>query len=269
MWGTFLHRWLRVPYTLYVHTNQSPKQPKATILFIHGIGNSGAAWEKVLEKLPQDLHVITIDLLGFGSSPRPRWATYNAKTQARSVIATLVKLRLRRPVIIVGHSLGALVAVEVAKRYPLIVRALVLCSPPFYQPPDAPAKYDALLRSLYRLIQKHPEQTIKISALALRLGLVNKVFSLNEEALPSYMGALEASIINQTSLEDAKQLKKPMHVLVGRLDPVVIRRNLKELAAANPHVQLTSVTAGHEVQGRLVPAVTSAITRVAMAKNQK
>lgn len=259
MRDALLHRWLRIPYTLHVHTNRAPTRPKATVLFIHGIGNSGAAWGDVIARLPDDLHVITIDLLGFGSSPRPRWATYSAKTQARSVIATLVKLRLRRPVIIVGHSLGALVAVEVAKRYPLIVRSLILCSPPFYQPPDTPARYDTLLRSLYRLIHRHPEQTIKISALALRLGLVNKAFSLDEKALPSYMGALEASIINQTSLEDAKRLKKPTHVLAGRLDPVVVGRNLKELAATNPHVELTSVTAGHEVQGRLVPAAVSAI----------
>lgn len=229
------------------------------MLFIHGIGNSGAAWNEVVAQLPSDLHIITIDLLGFGGSPRPLWATYSAKTQARSVIATLVKLRLRRPVIIVGHSLGALVAVEVAKRYPLIVRSLVLCSPPFYQPVHVAGRRDKLLRSLYRMIQKHPEQVMRISALALKLGLTNKAFSLSDDDLTSYMGALEASIINQTSLEDAKQLKKPIRLIVGRLDPVVLMRNLKTLAAANSLVSLKTVLTGHEVQGRMIPVVVAAI----------
>ena len=65
-------------------------------------------------------------MLGFGQSPRPQWAVYDAKTQARSVIATLLKLRFSTPLTIVGHSLGALVAIEMALRYPLLVKKLFL-----------------------------------------------------------------------------------------------------------------------------------------------
>lgn len=266
MWNTITHRWLKIPYTLHVGMRHRAKKPRATVLFIHGIGTSSAAWTEVINELPDDLNVISIDLLGFGKSPRPAWAVYNAKTQARSVIATLVKLRLDSRLIIVGHSLGALVAVEVARRYPLIVKSLVLCSPPFYNEratrrilPNS----ERFLRRLYRMAQKHPDQVIKVSGIAHRYGLINKTFDLNNENVASYMSALEATIVNQTSLTDAKKLKKPMTILHGVFDPVVIRRNLRELEKANKRVKLKMILAGHEVQGRYVQSTVKTVKAAA------
>jgi len=106
MQDRLIHRWLHIPYALHTRVINAKVKPIATVLFIHGMGNSGRAWNKVIDKLPNDIRVVTIDLLGFGQSPRPAWAVYSAKTQARSVLATLLRLRLQGPVIIVGHSLG-------------------------------------------------------------------------------------------------------------------------------------------------------------------
>lgn len=255
MWDTLTHKWLRVPYALHIHTDQRVKNPKATVLFIHGIGNSGAAWEQVVRRLPNDVRVISVDLLGFGNSKRPSWAKYSVKTQARSVLATLFKLRIAHPIIIVGHSLGALVAVEIAKRYPLLVRSLVLCSPPFYKIDEDKRRLiprsDNALREMYRLVSKHPDQFLRISALAIKFGLVNKAFNLTSDNVSTYMGALESSIINQTSLEDTKKLKHPTHIIYGQLDPVVVAKNLKYLKKANPHVQLTSILASHEITSKV------------------
>jgi pimeloyl-ACP methyl ester carboxylesterase len=199
--------------------------------------------------------LVTIDLLGFGQSQRPAWAVYDAKTQARAVAATFLKLRLTGRVIIVGHSLGALVAVEIAKRYPLLVRSLVLCSPPFYRVDAVKRRLlpgsDKVLANMFRLATRHPEEFIKISGVAMRLGLVNKSFSLTRDDAPSYMNALEATIINQTSLGDAVKLKVPMQLLYGRLDPVVVVKNLRYLVKNNSHAQLTTLLTGHEVKGSL------------------
>lgn len=266
MLDTLIHRWLRIPYALrYSVTRPRAGESRGTVLLIHGIGNSGAAWNKVVERLPADMTYVTIDLLGFGSSPRPHWALYDAKTQARSVMATLLKLRITGKVTLVGHSLGALVAVEVAKRYPLFVSSLVLCSPPFYSsnpsrkllPPT-----DRMLQNLYRSIQRHPERFLRLSRLAKQYGLVNEAYSLTTDDLASYMGALEASIVNQTSLEDAKQVNRPLEIIYGTLDPVVIKRNLKEVVKSNPNAVLKTIVAGHEVKGpAYVKAVTAAVAR--------
>jgi len=234
------------------------------VLFLHGIGNTGEAWNDIIAQLPKDLNVITIDLLGFGNSQRPGWIRYSAKTQARSVMATFLKLHITSPVIIVGHSLGSLVAVEIAKRYPLLVRALVLGSPPFYR--VDPVKFpnsDQMLRNMYRYTKAHPEQALQLAALAIKYGLVNKSFSLTKETLEPYLDALDSTIINQTSLADAEKLRLPMTIIRGRFDPVVIAGNLRRLARKNPNVTLKTVNAGHEILSRpFIRTMVESITEI-------
>lgn len=273
MLDTLIHKWLKIPYTLYVRIQKKPKRTRATVLFIHGIGNSGAAWSDVIAKLPSDIRVITIDLLGFGKSPSPKWAIYSAKTQANSVLATYFKLRLTGPVVIVGHSLGSLVAVEIAKRYPLLVKSLILCSPPFYKPYDENGmrlpNADEVLRNFYRSAQKYPEQFVKLSAIAMKYKLVNRAFNVTEDNVDSYMAALEATIINQTSLQDAQKLRVPTLLIRGSLDPAVIGRNLREIAQANENVTLRTIVASHEVAGLFVPAVVRAVADASVPKSEK
>ena len=263
MWDRIIHHWLRVPYTLHTTVDRRVKKPKATVVFIHGIGHSGEAWQEVIDKLPNDIRIISIDLLGFGQSPKPHWAIYSVRLQAKMFIATVLRLRINGPIIIVGHSLGALVAVEIAKRYPLLVKSLILCSPPFYKQ-DPVAKRllphsDQILKDVYKAIHQRPDQFLKISMLAVKYGLVNKSFSVTDDDVHSYMGALEASIINQTSLKDAIKLKKPMQIIHGALDPVVILKNLKTLIKKNPNAELDIVVAGHEITGLYIPALIKAI----------
>lgn len=261
MWDKLIHKWLRVPYALHVHTDRrSLKKPRATVLFLHGIGNSGDSWRDIIKDLPDDIRIVVIDLLGFGHSPRPDWAIYNAKTQARSVAATFLKLGIRQPVIVVGHSLGALVAVEVAKRYSLAVRSLILCSPPFYKASEEKQRllpsYDSLIKNLYKLAKRHPREFVAISQLAVKLGMVNKSYNVTHENTPIYMNALTASIINQTTLQDATKLAVPTRILYGRLDPVVVIPNLKWLAQQNKQISLKPITlAGHEMFGPYISAI--------------
>jgi len=269
MFDRFLHKWLRVPYPLHVRHNQRPKKARGTVLFIHGIGNTGEAWSAVTEQLPDDIRIITIDLLGFGGSQSPAWAVYDAKTQARSVLATLLKLRLTGPIIVVGHSLGALVAVEVAKRYPLLVKSLILCSPPFYQSDEVKTllpNTDKLLRQLYSSVRAHPDQFVRLSSFAMKYNLINKSFSVTLDNIDTYMAALESMIINQTSLHDAQKLKVPIRIIKGTLDPFVVGKNLKRVARANDNIELKTILAGHEIRGLFIPAVVKAIEETLTSK---
>ncbi len=265
MFDTIFHRWLKIPYLLHITYHGRVKKPRATILFLHGIGNSGEAWQRVIEKLPLDVQAITIDLLGFGKSPKPTWATYNAKAQAHAVLRSYFVPNLTPSrLIVVGHSMGSLVAVEIARRYPLLISQLILCGPPFYDVTDKSRtilpQSDKVLRSLYQTAANRPDQFVKLTALFTKYKLVNPTFNVTEDNVSSYIAALEAMIINQTSLEDARQLSVPTHILRGTLDPFVLASNLKQLARDNPNIDVTSVIAGHEVTGRFVPAVVQRIT---------
>jgi pimeloyl-ACP methyl ester carboxylesterase len=260
MLDNLTHRWLRIPYTLKVRSIRRPHKPRATLLFLHGLGNTGAAWDDVITKMPPDVRIITIDLLGFGKSPNPSWAIYNAKTQARAVLATLIKLRITTPVVIVGHSMGALVAIEVARRYPLLVSRLILCSPPLYSNEQQRLpRADDLLRQLYKTATQNPETFLQLSAFAMKYGLINKSFNVTADNIESYMAALSAIIINQTSLQDALKLSVPTTIVRGTLDPFVIAKNITTLAKANTHVTAKTIVAGHEVKGLYVRSVVKII----------
>lgn len=264
MFSTFLHKYLRVPYRLHVHFDKKVKDPTATVVLLHGLGNSGRSWDDVVKKLPNTVRVISIDLLGFGQSPSPRWLKYSTVVQARSVAATLLRLNISQQLVVVGHSMGSLVAVELAKRYPLFIKSLVLCSPPFYT--DVQKKTilpdpNGVLKKLYKLMQKHPKNIVEIIPLFARLNIVGKAFNVTSENIDVYLGALEASIVNQTGFKDVIKLQKPIRIVHGLIDPVVIKKNLDRIVAENKHATLTVVPAGHEMMGAYIPAAAKAIER--------
>lgn len=262
MLDTLLHRYFKIPYRLYVHTDRRVKKASATVLFLHGMGTSSSAWDGIIDKLPDDVRVISIDLLGFGQSPSPRWLKYSTDVQAKAVIATLLRLKIRKKLIIVGHSMGALVAVEVAKRYPFIVKSLLLCSPPFYsdlQKRTLLPTQTALLKRFYALAQKYPKNIVGMTPLATKLKIIGKSFNVTSDNVDIYMAALQASVLNQTGFEDAIRIRKPTHILYGSLDPIIVKKNLDAIAKRNEFVSVSSVVTGHELIGRYLPAVARAI----------
>ncbi len=247
------HRFLRIPHTLHTELFQNPKKPKETYVFIHGIGGDLHAWDKVIKGLPADVRIIGIDLLGFGNSPKPSWVIYNAKTQARSVAKTLLGMRLAQRPVLVGHSLGAFVSIELAKLYPYAVKEMLLCSPPFYKPELVGKRglksQDDMLRELYRLVKRHPERLKKLSPRAAKLGLANRALNINDDNVESYIEALESSIINQTALKDVRQLKLPITIFYGALDAVVIGKHIVALGREMENVMVKRLMVGHEVGG--------------------
>lgn len=252
MLETIIHKWLRVPYTLNVHYFSNPNRPKRTILLIHGLGTSWKTWENVASRLPKDYRVVAVDLLGFGNSPTPNWKRYDLKTQAKSIALTLVKNKIVGPLTIVGHSMGALTAIELAKKqYPILPKKLFLCSPPIYRP-EAQTKLhhpEHALRKFYKLINKHPVSSKKLLALADKYDLwPDPGFRAEGATAESFLKALSAAIVDQTALSDIEKLKLPITIISGKLDPLIVEANLKKLASQNKNIShARMLTQGHEI----------------------
>lgn len=81
----------------------------------------------VFGRLAADHRVIAIDRPGYGYSERPSDRTWNAGAQAAHLQRVLERLGVRRPVV-VGHSWGTLVALELALLPQAMVERLVLVS---------------------------------------------------------------------------------------------------------------------------------------------
>ncbi|MGJ7512274.1 alpha/beta fold hydrolase [Variovorax sp. GT1P44] len=103
------------------------------VLLIHGNAVSLNDFEAsgLIEMLARDHHVIAIDRPGFGYSTRPRDRLWTPAAQAALLHAALKTLGIERPVV-VGHSMGTLVALAMALANPTDVGSLVLLGGYYY-----------------------------------------------------------------------------------------------------------------------------------------
>jgi pimeloyl-ACP methyl ester carboxylesterase len=96
------------------------------LLFVHGIGDSSATWAPLLPRLAAEYTVIAPDLLGHGSSSKPR-ADYSVAAYANGMRDLLAVTGVDRATVI-GHSLGGGVAMQFAYQFPERCERLVLVS---------------------------------------------------------------------------------------------------------------------------------------------
>jgi pimeloyl-ACP methyl ester carboxylesterase len=94
------------------------------LLLIHGYSDSWKTFELLLPELPTSLRVIAVTMRGHGESSKPDTA-YSASAFAADVAALMDKLAIARAVI-VGHSMGSLIAEKFAFDYSERVLGLVL-----------------------------------------------------------------------------------------------------------------------------------------------
>ena len=94
------------------------------VVFLHGYTDSWHSFETVLLNLPRNIHAFAISQRGHGNSDRPERG-YAPKDFAADVAAFVKELKLGT-VIIVGHSMGGMIAQQFALDYPELTRALVI-----------------------------------------------------------------------------------------------------------------------------------------------
>ncbi|MET8419483.1 alpha/beta fold hydrolase [Streptomyces sp. NPDC005134] len=95
------------------------------VLLLHGIGRSLEDWAPQFPRLTQGHRLIALDLPGFGFSARSPEPT-TLKVLARGVIDTLDALDERRPLHVLGNSLGGAIAQQLLVLDPAQVAGLVL-----------------------------------------------------------------------------------------------------------------------------------------------
>jgi pimeloyl-ACP methyl ester carboxylesterase len=94
------------------------------LLLLHGIGNSAQTWAEVIEPLSATHTVLAPDLLGHGSSDKPR-GDYSIAAYANGMRDLLSVLDMEQATV-VGHSLGGGIALQFAYQFPERCARLVL-----------------------------------------------------------------------------------------------------------------------------------------------
>lgn len=102
-----------------------------TIVLLHGFLLSSSYWSKLVPLLLKDgYRVVTIDLLGFGKATKPKNIKYDYQNHINHINSIINKLGINDPFILVGHSMGGLIASRYSITYPERIVSLVLLNSP-------------------------------------------------------------------------------------------------------------------------------------------
>eukprot|EP01036_Dinobryon_divergens_P027326 gene27326-36082_t len=92
-------------------TVSSPNHP--TTIFIHGLDSSKETWSGVLNFLTASGYpAVAVDLRGHGESPVGNLNDFSSKTLSNDILDIIDGMNLSKPVVIVGHSMGGRIVVD-------------------------------------------------------------------------------------------------------------------------------------------------------------
>jgi len=242
------------------------------VLFVHGLGASSRYWEP-LGEASSGYAGMAPDLLGFGHSPTPPDAPYDVACHLEA-LGPLVPAGA----VVVGHSMGAILAAAVAAAHP--VRALLLLGLPAF--PDEPSARRDIggLGVLARLtVDGRPLARWLCQAMCALRPLASTVAPLVNRDLPrsiasdgarhtwaSYHRSLERVVVEHRVLPDLVAAGVPALLVHGRSDrsaPLWHARALAERAReAGLAVKLEVVSGDHHLAVRRPEAVAAALARL-------
>lgn len=126
------------------------------LVLVHGVGMNRAVWAPQIEYLARNYRVIAYDMLGHGDSPLPPEDT-RLEDLGRQLASLLDELEIECTHL-VGHSMGALVALDFALRQPDRVRDLVLLNAVYER---STGQSEAVLERARRLLAGEAEEDLE------------------------------------------------------------------------------------------------------------
>jgi pimeloyl-ACP methyl ester carboxylesterase len=211
-----------------------------THVLLHGIGSASASWEAQLAWAQDrsDVGLLAWDAPGYGASTPVAPLEPQASDYAARLWAWLDALSCRSPVVLVGHSLGALMAASAALAQPQRVARLLLLSPARgYGDAPAAERERMVAGRLAHLQQLGPQGMAQARAAAM----------LSPQALPQWveqvrqnMAAIDPAGYTQAVhllaggrlLHDVAGLTVPMTVASGEADTITPPAACDDVAAA-------------------------------------
>jgi pimeloyl-ACP methyl ester carboxylesterase len=112
----------------YTVDEQSEGTVKSTTLLIHGLGSSSCFYKTITPSLKAFTRCISLDTPGSGLSSLGN-SEQSISSIAQDAISLLDALEVTEKVIVVGHSMGGIVANYIAAEYQERVKAVILLGP--------------------------------------------------------------------------------------------------------------------------------------------
>jgi pimeloyl-ACP methyl ester carboxylesterase len=238
------------------------------VVFLHGVSGIAQTWSWLPPGITAGRRIVLVDLRGHGGSDRP--GSYLLDDYAEDV-AEVLRTVVRRPAVLVGHSLGGSVAWTVAQRHPELVAAAFLEDPPLLMGlPEEHAGND--LAKLFPLLRDRArawqEAGIGVEAAAAEIAAspLGEDVTMGDVLLPDAVltlargqlamdpevlsGAADGSTLAATDLESP--VRAPVLIVAAGVVPAFTTEHEERLARTHPDVEVARVEgAGHMIHDEI------------------
>lgn len=116
---------------LFYTLHGAPSNPP--ILLIHGWTCDSTDWSFTIPSLLETHYTITLDLRGHGHSSASASSSFTITDFSSDAVALLQHLNLTKDVLVMGHSMGGIVASCLTGLYPDFFKGLIVIDPPYWR----------------------------------------------------------------------------------------------------------------------------------------
>lgn len=254
----------------YIRPTEKSNHKTTPLILLHGFGTSIGHWRQNLAVLGEHHTVYALDMLGFGASEKAS-VTYKVDFWVEQIY-DFWRMFIRQPVVLIGNSIGSLVAMSASATYPDMVQGLVMLSlpdpsleqeaiPQFLRPVVTLIKSiiasPPVLKTLFRLVRR-PAMVRRWAGLAYanRDAVTDELVDIligpaqdrgSAQAFCTILKAMTSEQFCPSVKAVLPTLKIPMLLISGQQDrmvpPSVFAR---QFANQNSNLQLLSIdNAGH------------------------
>ncbi|MBT2620179.1 alpha/beta hydrolase [Chryseobacterium sp. ISL-6] len=215
-----------------------PKNPNGKIIMLlHGKNFNGAYWEQTAKDLSdKGFRIIIPDQIGFGKSSKPKSYQFSFAQLAVNTKAILDGLKINK-LIVLGHSMGGMVATRFTLMYPEVVEKLILENPIGLEDYKVLAKYQTI-DAAYQSELKNTYQSYKDYQLKFYydnqwkpeydkwLDLLAGWTLSKDYPSVAWNAALTTDIVfNQPVVYEFKNIKVPTLLIIGTRDRTAIGKD--------------------------------------------
>ncbi len=200
-----------------------------TAVFIHGIASDSGSFTNALKYLEgttslKNVRFVTFDLLGAGKSTKSEELNYDYRDQITALHNAISELELKTPLVIVGHSMGTLIATRYADTYKKSVKKLILISPPVYRPED-----------------------LEMPAFRANMAAFKKAVAAKEHAYAhdkAFQMEIDKIVMNRYNYGRLAELKTKATLIYSEADEIIAPFNVRRVVKQNPKYLNSIVTIG-------------------------
>ena len=216
------------------YIEKETKNPKVTVVFIHGFPFNKSMWEPQFIDVPSDIKVIAYDVRGHGGSTSGH-GLFNMEVFVDDLIEFIGKLNLKN-IVLCGCSMGGYIALRAYQKHPNKFISLILSGTHSYADDnDKKLNRFATIQSVLThgkrafsigFVKKiFSENTINNNTIAIEL--IKKAIRRNKER--DICATLMALASRTDTTNALKHIKVPVLVLRGEEDQLVGQEDIKPL----------------------------------------